>query len=142
LRSCSRGATAAYASVPAGALPIGFGNSALVTALQSLALSRANSFPPSPGSSALPSAQGAVVDLPMTVDVTDGRSLYAGVSASSSSTALTGWSPVVITSWNIGFQADLYKRNGGSIPALTWQSTITQAIPNGPRATTTFNNIF
>jgi hypothetical protein len=44
------------------------GNSALVTVLQSLALSRANSLAPSPGSSALPSAQGAVVDLPMTVD--------------------------------------------------------------------------
>jgi hypothetical protein len=29
----------AYASVPAGALPTGFGNPALVTALQSLALS-------------------------------------------------------------------------------------------------------
>jgi hypothetical protein len=74
--------------------------------------------------------------------VTDGVSLYAGVSASSTSTALTGWSPVAITSWNIGFQADLYKQNGGSIPTLTWQSTITQAIPNGPFATTTFNNIF
>ena len=132
----------AYASVPAGSLPIGFGNSALVTALQSLALSRANSFPASPGSLALPAAQAVVVDLPMTVDVTDGVSLYAGVSASSTSTALTGWSPVAITSWNIGFQADLYKQNGGSIPTLTWQSTITQAIPNGPFATTTFNNIF
>jgi hypothetical protein len=33
----------AYASVPAGSLPIGFGSPALVTALQSLALSRANS---------------------------------------------------------------------------------------------------
>jgi hypothetical protein len=132
----------AYASVPAGSLPIGFGNSALVTALQSLALSRANSFPASPGSLALPAAQAVVVDLPMTVDVTDGVSLYAGVSASSTSTTLTGWSPAAITSWNIGFQADLYKQNGGSIPTLTWQSTITQAIPNGPLATTTFNNIF
>jgi hypothetical protein len=131
-----------YASVPAGSLPIGFGNSALVTALQSLALSRAISLPSSPGSLALPAAQAAVVDLPMTVDVTDDVSLYAGVSASSTNTALTGWSPVAITSWNIGFQADLYKQNGGAIPTLTWQSTITQAIPNGPLATTTFNNIF
>jgi hypothetical protein len=67
---------------------------------------------------------------------------YAGVSGSSTSTALTGWSPVTITSWNIGFQAEVYKQKRGSIPALTWQSTITQAIPNGPFATTTFNNIF
>ena len=99
----------AYASVPAGSLPIGFGNSALVTALQSLALSRANSFPASPGSLALPAAQAVVADLPMTVDVTDGVSLYAGVSASSTSTALTGWSPVAITSWNIGFQATQFQ---------------------------------
>jgi hypothetical protein len=68
----------AYASVPAGSVPTGFSNSALVTALQSLALSRAN--------------MAVGVDLPMTIDVTDGVSLYAGVSASSTSTALTGWS--------------------------------------------------
>jgi hypothetical protein len=131
-----------YASVPAGSLPIGFESPALVTALQSLALSRANSLPASPGSLTLPSAQAAVVDLPMTVDVTDSVSLYAGVSASSTNTSLTGWSPVAITSWNIGFQADVYQQKGGSIPTLTWQSTITQAIPNGPLATTSFNNIF
>lgn len=131
----------AYASVPAGSLPIGFGSPALVTALQSLALSRANSLPATPGSLTLPAAQAVVVDLPMTVDVTDGVSLYAGVSASSIN-VLTGWSPVAITSWNIGFQADVYKQNGGSIPTLTWQSTITQAISNGSFATTTFKNIF
>ncbi|MGY4235136.1 hypothetical protein ACVIIW_004083 [Bradyrhizobium sp. USDA 4449] len=130
-----------YARVPAGALPIGFGNPALVTALQSLALSRANSSAPL-GAFSLPSAQSAVVDLPMTVDVTDGVSLYAGLSASSTSTDLAGWSPLTLSSWNIGFQADLHKQNGGAIPTLTWQSTITRAIPNGPLATTTFNNIF
>jgi len=131
-----------YASVPAGSLSIGFSSPALVTALQSLALSRANSLPASPGSLALPAAQAVVVDLPMTVDVTDRVSLYAGVSATSTDTTLTGWSPVAITSWNIGFQADVYQQNGGSIPTMTWQSTITQTIPNGPLATTTFNNIF
>ena len=132
----------AYGSVPAGSLATGFGNPALVTSLQSLALSRVTSLPVSPGTLTLPAAQGVVVDLPMTVDVTDGVSLYAGVSASSTSTPMTGWSPVAITSWNIGFQAELYKQNGGSFPTLTWQSTLTQSIPNGPLATTTFNNIF
>jgi hypothetical protein len=130
-----------YARVPVGSLSIGFGNPALVTALQSLALSRANTAA-TPGGLTLPSAQGVVVDIPMTIDVTDNVSLYAGVSASSTGTDLTGWSPGTITSWNIGFQADVYKQNGGSIPTLTWQSTITQVIPNGPLATTTFNNIF
>ncbi|WP_319796806.1 hypothetical protein [Nitrobacter sp.] len=129
-----------YARVPVGSLSIGFGNPALVTALQSLALFRANTT--AAGGLTLPSAQGVVVDVPMTIDVTDSVSLYAGVSASSTGTALTGWSPGAITSWHIGFQADVYKQNGGSIPTLTWQSTITQVIPNGPLATTTFNNIF
>ena len=54
----------AYASVPAGSLPIGFGSPALVTALQSLALSRANSLPASPGSLTQPAARAVVVDLP------------------------------------------------------------------------------
>lgn len=132
----------AYANVPAGSLPVGFGSPALVTALQSLALSRANNLPARPSSLTLPAVQAVIVDLPLTVDVTDGVSLYAGVSGSSTGTALTGWSPVAITSWNIGFEAEVYKQKGGSIPTLTWQSTITQAIPNGPFATTTFNNIF
>ncbi len=130
-----------YARVPVGSLSIGFGNPALVTALQSLALSRANTAAAA-GGLTLPAARGAAVDVPMTIDVTDSVSLYAGVSASSTGTDLTGWSPGAITSWNIGFQADVYKQNGGSIPTLTWQSTITQVIPNGPLATTTFNNIF
>ncbi|MBU6456731.1 MAG: hypothetical protein KGQ48_04225 [Bradyrhizobium sp.] len=132
----------AYANVSAGSLPIGFGNSALITALPSLAPSGGQSLSTTPGSLTLPAAQAVVVDLPMTVDVTDSVSLYAGVSASSTSTSETGWSPVAITSWNIGFQADLYQQNGGSIPTVTWQSTITQTIPNGPLATTTFNNTF
>jgi hypothetical protein len=38
-------------------------------------------------------------------------------------------------------QADLYEQNGGSIPTITWQPTITESIPNGPLSTTNFNNI-
>ncbi|MHC2334302.1 hypothetical protein ACVIW0_003591 [Bradyrhizobium sp. USDA 4454] len=122
-----------YATVPAGALPIGFGSSALLTALQSLALTN-GTF--------LSSRQSLAVDLPMTVDVTDKVSLYAGVSGTSTYAQTQGWSSFDVTSWNIGFQAELYSQNGGSIPTLTWQSTITQSIPNGPTGTTTFNNIF
>src|SRR5262249_35405817 len=40
------------------------------------------------------------------------------------------------------FPGHVHEQNGGSIPTITWQSTITQAIPYGPTATTTFNNIF
>ncbi|WP_456655520.1 hypothetical protein [Bradyrhizobium sp. JR3.5] len=77
----------------------------------------------------------------MTVDVTDAVSLYAGISGTTSYGPAQGWSAFDVTSWNVGFQADLYSQNGGSIPTITWQSTITQAIPNGPTGSTTFNNI-
>jgi hypothetical protein len=127
-----------YATVPAGALPVGFGSSALFSALQSLALGNASTLPTS---ASLSSLQSLAVDLPLTVDVTDTVSLYAGISGTTTYGPAQGWSPFDITSWNIGFQADLYSQNGGSIPTITWQSTITQAIPNGPTATTTFNNI-
>jgi hypothetical protein len=131
-----------YAKVPAGSLAIGFDNSGLFTALQSAAISGSAGLPATGGGGTLPAAQSVVTDLPLTVDVTDNVSLYAGVSASSTNTLPTGWSPAAITSWNVGFQADVYNQNGGSIPTLTWQSTITQAIPNGPLGTTTFNNVF
>ncbi|WP_316398793.1 hypothetical protein [Bradyrhizobium sp. 33ap4] len=131
-----------YARVPAGALAVGFGNSSLLAALQSAAISNAGSLAAIAGGAAMPGAQSVVVDLPMTIDVNDNVSLYAGVSASSTSTPMTGWSSVAITSWNLGFQADLYNQNGGSIPTLSWQSTITQTIPNGPFATTSFTNVF
>lgn len=130
-----------YATVPAGTLAIGFGGTALFTALQSLALASGNTTLPVPGSVSLPASRAVAIDFPMTVDVSDRVSLYAGVSASSSSTASTGWSPLTITSWNIGIQADVYQQNGGSIPTITWQSTITESVPNGPLATTNFNNI-
>jgi hypothetical protein len=130
-----------YAKVPTGSLPIGFGNTALFTALQALAFSRGNSFQTAPNGVSLPSRQSIAVDLPLTVDVTDKVSLYAGVSGTATDTSLQAWSPFDITSWNIGLQAEVYSQNGGSIPTITWQSTITQSVPNGPTATTTFNNV-
>ncbi len=131
-----------YVSIPAGALPIGLGNTALSTALQSFVLSNGTTALPRSSGASLPAVQAVVTDLPMTIDVTDGVSLYAGVSASSTSTPLTGWSTPAITSWNIGFQADLYQQKGGPIPTITWQPTITQSVPNDtPLATTIFTNI-
>ena len=130
-----------YAKAPAGSLPIGFGNTALFTALQALALSKGNTLPAAPNSVFLPSRQSIAVDLPLTVDVTDKVALYAGVSGTATDTSMQAWSPFDITSWNVGLQAEVYSQNGGLIPTVTWQSTITQSIPNGPTATTTFNNV-
>lgn len=128
-----------YASVPAGSLPIGLGGSALFTALHRIVFMNAQTPAALTGGS-LPPVQAAGVDLPLTVDVSDRVSLYAGISATSTE-AGSGWSAPAITSWNVGFQADVYQQNGGSIPTVTWQSTITQSIPNGAFATTTFTNI-
>ena len=130
-----------YASVPAGALPIGLGSPALFTALQALPSPAGNPLLTLPISLPLAARQAVWVDVPATVDVTDHVSLYAGVTGSSTSIGTEGWSSFAVTSWNVGMQADLYNQNGGSIPTITWQSTITESIPNGPLATTSFYNI-
>jgi hypothetical protein len=127
-----------YARVPSGSLPIGFG-SGVFTALHTFALTSAGS---AAISVPLASRQGVGLDVPFTVDVTDQVSLYGGLTGSAIGVDGSGWSTFSVSSWNVGFQADVYQQNGGSIPTVTWQSTITQAVPNGPTASTTFNNIF
>jgi hypothetical protein len=130
-----------YATIPAGSLPIGFGGSAIFTAIEALALTNGVTLPTVPSSVPVPSRQSVAVDFPLTIDVTDKASLYAGVSGTTTFTSMQGWSSFDITSWNVGLQVDVYSQNGGSIPTITWQSTITQAVPNGPTATTNFNNV-
>jgi len=130
-----------YGTAPGGSLPIGFGTSALSTALETLALSSGNSLLALPGSLPLASRQGVAIDFPLTVDVSDHVSLYAGVSGTATNISGQGWSSFDITSWNVGLQADVYEQNGGKIPTITWQSTYTQSIPNNPLATTNFNNV-
>ncbi len=125
-----------YAAIPAGTLGLGFGNTSLSSAIEALAARSGVSFP-----RGLPAAQSLAVDLPLTVDVTDRVSLYGGVSGSATNLGNSGWSSFDVTSWNIGLQADLYQQNGGKIPTITLQSTITQSVPLGPGATTSFNNI-
>ncbi|WFU43160.1 hypothetical protein QA640_12325 [Bradyrhizobium sp. CB82] len=125
-----------YAQIPAGSLAFGFGHPSFFNAVQTLAGPNSAAL-----SAGLPSSKSVNVDLPFTVDVTDAVSLYAGVSGSSTQFGGGGWSSFDITSWNIGFQADLYQQNGGRFPTVTLQSTITQSIPNGPLTATSFNNI-
>ncbi|MDE2380437.1 hypothetical protein [Bradyrhizobium sp.] len=125
-----------YATIPAGTLGLGFGGSSLSTALEALAALKGVSF-----SRGLPAAQSIAVDFPLTVDVTDRVSLYGGVSGTTSNLGGSGWSSFDITSWNIGFQADLHQQNGGVIPTITLQSTLTQSVPNEPGMTTSFNHI-
>ena len=131
-----------YATVPAGAISIGLGNGAIGTVIETLqALTQTSNNPLLPANLASPASRSVAIDLPATVDITDQVSLYGGVTASTTQTDFTGWSALAITSWNLGFQADLYQQNGGMFPTVTLQTTITRAVPDGPLATTSFNNI-
>ncbi|RQH09541.1 hypothetical protein [Bradyrhizobium sp. RP6] len=124
-----------YATIPAGTLGLGFGTTSLSAALQALAARRSTTLP-----NGLPAAKAIAVDLPLTVDVTDRVSLYGGVSGSTTDIG-GGWSSFDITSWNIGVQADLHQQNGGKIPTITLQSTLTQSVPNEQGMVNSFNNI-
>lgn len=85
-----------YATIPAGTLGLGFGNTSLSAAFEALVACRGDVLP-----NGLPAAKSIAVDL----------------------------------------QADLYQQNGGTIPTITLQSTLTQSVPNEPGMTTSFNNI-
>ncbi len=122
-----------YSRVPAGALSIGFSTpSSMLARLSELTLR------PTPS---LPASQGVAWDVPLTVDVNDQVSLYGGFSATTSQAGDSAWTPVAITSWNVGVQAEIYQQNGGAIPTLTLQTTLTRALPSGPLATTSLNNV-
>src|SRR6266853_1360616 len=74
----------------------------------------------------------------------DLRTNYATVPANALSIGLSNpslFSAFTISSWNVGFQADVYQQNGGSIPTITLQSTVTRSIPDAPLATTSLNTI-
>ena len=88
-----------------------------------------------------PSSRSIGVDIPLTVDVTDRISLYGGFSASASQSGTSDWSTFAVSSWNVGFQADVYEQNGGFIPMITLQSTVTRSVPDSPLATTSLNTI-
>jgi len=120
-------------TLPAGAISPGLGSSDLASVLRNLAALSGR-----PGTS--PASQGVVVDVPLTADF-DRLSLYGGVSASASHNDLSGWSEFEVTSWNVGFQADLYRQDGGALPTLTWQSTITRSLSTPLVSTSAFSNI-
>lgn len=122
-----------YATIPAGTLGLGFGNTSLSAAFEALAAQHGATLP-----SGLPAAKSIAVDLPLTVDVSDRVSLYGGVSGSTTDIG-GGWSTFDITSWNV--QADLYQQNGGRIPTITLQSTLTQSAPNEQGMTNSFNHV-
>lgn len=96
----------AYATVPANSILLGFRNIATLSTAGSRNLS---------------------VNAPLTVDVTDRLSLIAGVSASTYSTAATGWQNMTLDSWNVGFSADVFEQQGW-VPKITVQSFLSRTI--------------
>jgi len=131
-----------YATLPANTLSVGLGNSSLFSTLSSLVTQFNPATPVLPSLPTLssPASQSAWIDVPLTVDVSDRISLYGGFTASTSNNG-AGWSSLEITSWNLGFQADIYQQNGGFFPTVTLQTTVTRSMPDSPVAITSLNNI-
>lgn len=127
--------------LPAGSLPVGFGNSALFTALQSLAMTNGHPIRTTANALGLPAHSTLAVDLPLTVDLSDSISLYAGVSGSTTNANGIDLSSFSLTSWTAGFQAEIHQQNGGLFPTVTLQSTITRAISSGLFSPTVLTNI-
>ena len=121
-----------YATLPAGALSIGFSPPPLLSSLANLS---SLTTPTSP------SSRSVATDLPLTVDVNDRLSVYGGVSGSASQSGTDPWTAFTISSFTFGFQADLYQQNGGVFPTITIQSNVTRTIPAAPLATTAYNTI-
>lgn len=135
-----------YATTPANTLAIGLGNASLSARFPALAtLSNLGSLPagPLPALPTLssPATQSVGVDVPLTLDLSDRVSVYGGFSATTSRTDMTDWSNFVVSAWMVGFQADVYQQNGGSIPTITLQSTVTKSVPDAPLATVSLNTI-
>ncbi|TAK49086.1 MAG: hypothetical protein EPO23_05680 [Xanthobacteraceae bacterium] len=106
-----------YTSVPAGSFTVGFRSSLALLPTSSLSM------------------QSLALNLPLTVDVTDRLTVYGGINASTTLVSGSTWTPLAVDSWNVGFQADVIQQNGGLIPTVTVQTTLTQSI--GSTITTT-----
>lgn len=126
-----------YATFPAGSLSIGFGGFGFAG---NPALSALSNFATVPTLSS-PSSRSAGLDVPLTSDLNDRVSVYGGFSGSASRTDLSDWSAFTIYSWNVGVQADIYQQNGGSIPTITVQSTLTLPVPHAALPITSLNTI-
>jgi hypothetical protein len=121
-----------YATLPAGALSIGFSTPPLLSRLANLSSLRTPTSP---------SSQSLSVDLPLTVDVNDRLSVYGGVSGATSQAGTDPWTNFSVYAFTVGFQADLYQQNGGLFPTITVQSNATRSTSDAPLATTAYNTI-
>jgi len=132
-----------YATLPANSLSIGLGTFSPFATLSNLRalvnVATPSAVPVLPTLSS-PASQNAWIDVPLTIDLSDRVSLYGGLTASASNSG-SGWSSLDVTSWNLGFQADIYQQNGGYFPTVTLQTTFTRSAPDSPLTVTSLNNI-
>lgn len=122
-----------YTALPSGVLSIGFDNPPEVWETLATLIS-----PEDPVS---PASRGVAVDAPLTIDLTDRLSVYAGLNGSASQIGEAPWTSFEVEDWNAGFHAEVYQQNGGAIPTITVQATLTRSIPGAPLATTELTTI-
>jgi hypothetical protein len=112
------------ATIPANTLALGIGHGPLLSRL----------------SLSSPSAVGVSVNAPLTVDIDDRISLFAGVSGNATRPDNGSWTPFEVNGWLVGFQADLHQQNGGAFPTVTLQSTLSGPTTSGPLAVTSLDS--
>lgn len=81
-------------------------------------------------------AQVVTLNAPLTVDITERFSVYAGISASTSRSDATSWSSMTLDSWNIGFNADVIQQDSKTVTVI---STLTRSITSAPGLASTSN---
>jgi hypothetical protein len=99
-----------YTAVPANTLAIGFRNFTSLPTLSS------------------PASQNVAFNAPLTIDLNDRISVYGGIGASTTRSDTYSWTSLIVDSWNVGFQADVYQQNGGAVPTVTVQSTLSRSV--------------
>lgn len=135
-----------YSTLPANSLSIGlatFSPYATLSNFRSLIDAATLQTPPTlpvlPTLSS-PASQNAWIDVPLTLDLSERISLYGGFTASAANNG-SEWSSLDVSSWNLGLQADIYQQNGGTLPTVTLQTTVTRSAPGSTLAVTSLNNI-
>jgi hypothetical protein len=98
-----------YTAIPANSFAIGLRNSFSLINLTSL------------------SSQTAAFSLPVTIDISDRLSVYAGVNTYASRADGYAWTSMIVDSWSAGFQVVALEQKG-ALPSVTVQSTFTQSI--------------
>lgn len=82
-------------------------------------------------------SRGLYMSAPLTIDITDGISVYAGPDGSASQTLGDKWSKFTPGSWNVGGSAEIIEQSG-IVPGVTFSTSVSRPFqPIALGATTT-----